>query len=143
MGRSSAGYLSTQTHKHPAIVIICNFLALPCCASAFLHFNKIGGKLTRLCILKEAENPACLSPSLSDSSSGRMGCLSATQQSPAPAHSMEAQGLCLLLASPLSLFPIRLGKFIISLTGFSGETQINFPSLLLSQASQSLNARES
>lgn len=55
---------------------------------------------------------------------------------------MKAQGLCLPGISPTSVLH-NTGKFIISLTGFSGETQINFPSLPLAQALQSLNARKS
>lgn len=60
-----------------------------------------------------------------------------------PQPSLRPDAELSLLPASLSPFSLTLGKFIISLTGFSGTTQINFPSLPLSQASQSLNAKES
>lgn len=60
-----------------------------------------------------------------------------------PSFAREVQALGSVSCSYLPWSPPFFGKFIISLTAFSGETQINFPSPLLSQASQSLNARQS
>lgn len=93
------------------------------------------------CILRGAETL----PGLTLPTPGRLrvvGPLSITRRGPAGAQDTEAGGLCLPGVSPIFVLH-ETGKFIISPTGFASETQINFPSLPFSPASQSLNARES
>lgn len=117
-------------------MVICNFLYLA--GPALPSSNKIGGTffLMRLCISEGAESlPGCRAPR------GQALHVSLSTAQPEPGMWRPGDSGSPTV-SPISVLR-KTRKFIISLAGFSGKTQINFPSLPLSQASQSLNARES
>lgn len=136
---SSAKYPGTRAWENITI-ITCSFPARPGCASASLP-EHTAGKSDGALPLARSRNPACSHPPCPREARGRRAVcapLGTAQLGPgcggsralSPQHRPH---LCLR----------KPGKFIISPTGFSSETQINFPFLPFSQASQSLNARES
>lgn len=129
--------MSLKKHIHDYV----QFLGSSCTSASLPEQDWGSAGLMGFCILKGAETLPGLTLPV-PGGSGVAGSLSIARRGPAGAQDTEAGGLCLPGISPISVLH-ETGKFIISPTGFASETQINFPSLPFSQASQSLNARES
>lgn len=115
-------------------MIMCNFLAPPVPLLPSLNKMGVGVCMMGFCILKGAETL----PGLTLPIGGVVGRGGPSVHHLARPRWSPGHGGWASRRLPLSGLH-ETGKFIISPTGFASEIQINFPSLPLSQASQSFN----